>query len=267
MVVYYYLPESAGVEIAFLDSAGEVIQAFSSDTPDSPDGPVAPAACGLNRFAWDMLYPAATQVPGDLATAGKPTAPHAPPGRYTVRLSINGTELSQEFEIAKDPRIAATHADLQERFELHTRIRDRLSEVNSAIIELQSVRQQVAGWANRAEAVDGSEGSDEIARVSSRIIDDLDSAEKRLMKVGFRGALDRPNMRPTINTRLAELCEVVAVADFAPPRRAYDVFEVLSREAGEELTTLRATIDSGVAELDGLIKENGVPSVATGGKT
>ena len=267
VVVYYYLPESAGVEIAILDSAGEVIQAFSSDTPDSPDGPVAPAASGLNRFAWDMLYPAATQVPGDLATAGKPTAPHAPPGRYTVRLSINGTELSQEFEIAKDPRIAATHADLQERFELHTRIRDRLSEVNSAIIELQSVRRQVAGWANRAEAVDGSEASDEIARVSSRIIDDLDSAEKRLMKVGFRGALDRPNMRPTINTRLAELCEVVAVAEFAPPRQAYDVFEVLSRDAGEELTTLRATIDAGVAELDRLIKEHGVPNVATGGKT
>ena len=52
------------------------------------------------------------------------------------------------------------------------------------------------------------------------------------MKVGFRGALDRPNIPPTINTKLAELCEVVAVADFAPPRQAYDVFEVLSRRAG-----------------------------------
>ena len=209
-----------------------------------------------------MLYPAATQVPGDLATAGKPTAPHAPPGRYAVRLSVDGTDLTQDFEIARDPRVSATQSDLQEKFELHTRIRDRLSEVNEAIIELRNVRKQVAGWADRAKNAEA--GAEEIYRVSSRLIEDLDAAEKRLMKVGFRGALDRPNMRPTINTRLAELCEVVAVADFAPPRQAYDVFEVLSRRAGEELAALRTIIDTGAAELDRLIGEHGVPNFAGG---
>ena len=262
VIVYYYLPESAEVEIAFLDHAGEVIRTFSSATDDNADDPVAPSVPGLNRFAWDMLYTAATSVPGDLATAGKPTAPNAPPGRYTVRLSVNGTELSQEFEIARDPRVTATQSDLLEKFELHVRIRDRLSEVNAAIIELRSVRQQATEWANRAESA--SVGSNDVARVSSRLIEDLDSAEKRLMKVGFRGALDRPNMRPAINTRLAELCEVVAVADFAPPRQAYDVFEVLSRQAGGELAALRKTIDTGVAELDRLIREHGVPNVVSG---
>ena len=233
---------------------------FSSATADDPDAPIAPASPGLNRFAWDMLYPAATPAPGDLATAGKPTAPHAMPWRYTVRLSVNGTDLSQDFEIARDPPVSATQADLQEKFELHTRIRDRLSEVDAAIIELRNVRQQATEWANRAESA--SVGSNDVARVSSRLIEDLDSAEKRLMKVGFRGALDRPNMRPTINTRLAELCEVVAVADFAPPRQAYDVFEVLSRRAREELAGLRKTIDAGVAELERVIGECGVPNVA-----
>ena len=209
-----------------------------------------------------MLYPGPMSVPGDLATAGKPTSPHAPPGRYAVRLTVNGTELTQEFEIAKDPRVTATQADLQEKFDLHVRIRDRLSEVNAAIIELRSVRQQAAEWANRSKAT-GS-GSDAIAQVSGRLIDDLDCAEKRLMKVGFRGALDRPNMPPTINTRLAELCEVVAVADFAPPRQAYDVFEALSHQAGDELATLRKSIDTGRAEINRLIREHSVPMIGTG---
>ena len=57
---------------------------------------------------------------------------------------------------------------------------------------------------------------------------------------------------------------MVAVADFAPPRQAYDVFEVLSRRAGEELASLRVTIDTGVAELGRLIRENGVPMIGTG---
>ena len=266
VVVYYCLPEPADVEIAFLDHAGEVIRTFSSAGSDGSNdhaaGPAVTARPGLNRFEWDMLYPAALSVPGDLATAGKPTSPHAPPGQYAVRLSVNGTELTQQFEIAKDPRVAATQADLQEKFDLHALIRDRLSEVNAAIIELRSVRQQVAEWGSRSKTA-GS-GAAEIVRVSGRLIDDLDSAERRLMKVGFRGALDRPNIPPTINTRLAELCEVVAVADFAPPRQAYDVFEVLSRRAGEELASLRATIDKGVAEMDRLIRESGVPVIATG---
>ena len=266
VVVFYLLPEPADAEIAFLDHAGEVVRTFSSAPADGSNdhaaGPAVTAKPGLNRFVWDMLYPSALSVPGDLATAGKPTAPHATPGRYTVRLTVNGTELTQEFEIAKDPRVAATQADLQEKFDLHARIRDRLSEVNAAIIELRSVRQQAAEWASRSAAV-GS-GTDEIARISGRLIDDLDSAERRLMKVGFRGALDRPNIPPTINTSLAELCEVVAVADFEPPRQAYDVFEVLSRRAGGELASLRTTIDTGVAEMDRLIREHGVPTIVTG---
>ena len=210
-----------------------------------------------------MLYPAATQVPGDLATAGKPTAPHAPPGRYAVRLSVNDAELSQEFEIARDPRVSATQADLQEKFELHTRIRDRLSEVNDRH-HRTAQREAAGGRVGGPGKVRLCTGSDDVARVSSRLIE----GPRQRRKTADEGRLprrSRPSQHaPTINTRLAELCEVVAVADFAPPRQAYDVFEVLSRRAGEELAALRTTIDAGVAELDRLIREHGVPNFAGG---
>ena len=75
VVVFYLLPGPADAEIAFLDHAGEVIRTFSSSDADGANdhaaGPAVTARPGLNRFEWDMLYPAALSVPGDLATAGK----------------------------------------------------------------------------------------------------------------------------------------------------------------------------------------------------
>ena len=58
--------------------AGEVIRTFSSAGSDGSNdhaaGPAVTVKPGLNRFVWDMLYPGVLSVPGDLATAGKPTS-------------------------------------------------------------------------------------------------------------------------------------------------------------------------------------------------
>src|SRR2546426_5922916 len=71
--------------------------------------------------------------------------PRALPGRYRVRLEADGTKLEQELVIEKDPRVAVTDAELAEQFDLHMRIRDKLSEVHQAINDIREARERGHG--------------------------------------------------------------------------------------------------------------------------
>ena len=145
VVIEYFLrqPPAGETTLTILDSHGKVIQRFSSQ---SRDGRRMPVAAGMNRFLWDMRYPsnrAASEAGAAPFEAARPVAPVAPPGRYTARLETGGQGYQQAFDIRKDPRVAATDADLQTQFEFMMAIRDRMSEVSEALTRVRGARRQV----------------------------------------------------------------------------------------------------------------------------
>jgi len=79
---------------------------------------------GLHRFSWDLRYQAIGEArrAGEVEATGAvphrsehtPTAPWAPPGRYTVRLTINGKSYTQPLMLRLDPRVKTPAAGLQQ---------------------------------------------------------------------------------------------------------------------------------------------------------
>ena len=79
---------------------------------------------GLHRFSWDLRYQAIGEArrAGEVEATGAvphrsehtPTAPWAPPGRYTVRLTINGKSYAQPLMLRLDPRVKTPAAGLQQ---------------------------------------------------------------------------------------------------------------------------------------------------------
>jgi hypothetical protein len=72
-----------------------VIQRFSSQANDNR---WMPAEAGVNRFAWDLRYPNARQLPRNPLLTGpedsaRPQPPVAPPGRYRARRAVGTQEL------------------------------------------------------------------------------------------------------------------------------------------------------------------------------
>ena len=128
-----YLLEHAAatpVVIEILDRAGRVLRSWSSAIPahtvnpatvDIPaywltTPPIPAASAGAHRFIWDF-------------TVGSDHGPYAPPGSYTVQLSADGMTLKQPFSIVRDPRIAASDADLQAQYALATTIGQREAHI------------------------------------------------------------------------------------------------------------------------------------------
>ena len=135
MIEYYLAQEPAGdVMLTITDEGGEIIQQFSSRSEEGSSPPSTKA--GMNRFVWDMRYPGIQLPPSAGALSdfesvdhSPPAPPVAPPGRYIVRLTVDGQAHEQPFEIRKDPRVKAGAPDLRAQFELMVDIQDRVSEV------------------------------------------------------------------------------------------------------------------------------------------
>jgi hypothetical protein len=99
---------------------------------------------GLHRFVWDLHHatPEAASFSYPIAatfrnTPREPRGPWALPGRYTVRLTVDGQELTQPLEIAMDPRVRTSAADLAAQHGLAVRLADAMGRAKRALAALR----------------------------------------------------------------------------------------------------------------------------------
>ncbi|MFI5385392.1 MAG: WD40/YVTN/BNR-like repeat-containing protein [Fimbriimonadales bacterium] len=123
------------ITLEILDGKGKVVRHMTSAEPEpyaDPKPEVAPywigkrkplaAEIGLNRANWDIRYDDPVAFVHDVqdvmtANAGLTKeavpGPLALPGRYTVRLTVDGKAYEQPLEIKNDPRSPASQSDLE----------------------------------------------------------------------------------------------------------------------------------------------------------
>ena len=212
----------------------------------------------MNRFLWDMRYPDARKVPGDVTTERALTGPLAPPGEYRARLTVDGETYVESFQILRDPREEATQQDLEEQHALLLRISDKLSETQDAINRLRSVRQQVREWASRAE---GHWAAQRVSEAAQVVYEKLAAVEEELIQTRAANARDTLNFPSRLNAKLAALTSVVASANGIPTRQSYDVLEELSGRVDVELEALAKVVDGDVVTFVDLIHELEIPAI------
>jgi photosystem II stability/assembly factor-like uncharacterized protein len=274
VIVVYFLKEKPEDEIrlSFLDASGKEIRSFSSkETPAEQKNrrekkkngknkePRVSCEAGAHRFVWNMRYPDPTKVEegfmgGDNGLIG----PVVAPGTYQVRLTIGDWSQTASFEIQKDPRISATQQDLEDQLALLLRIRDTLSETHEVINLLRDIRQQVEQWEQR---VQGREEQEAIESAGKAVKDRLAAIEEELIQVKARSRQDTLNHPAKLNAKLAALTGVVASADAAPTKQAYELFEYLASQVEAEQKRLQECIDTDLAAFNRLIREASLPAI------
>jgi photosystem II stability/assembly factor-like uncharacterized protein len=164
-LIHYLLKDDARepVTLEILDGKGKLVRRYSSaEKPESVDPKslviptywlrppqVLAAAKGMHRFVWDLHYP---EPPGprDYPIAAiyrnTPSEPHGPwvlPGRYTVRLTVNGKEQEQPLVVKMDPRVKISTEDLAQQFELSQQCVNGLRQSHEAQEQVQKLREQL----------------------------------------------------------------------------------------------------------------------------
>ena len=151
-------PAKDSVKIEILDAKNIVVREIQAGKGQA----------GLNRIAWDLRYEAPRQVALRTTPPENPhiweeprfanaktrpvmhwgiqqafVGPIAAPGKYTVRLTVDGQSFTQPLEVLRPPNSHGTDADLQSSVRLQVKVRDDISTVSDMVNQVEWIRKQV----------------------------------------------------------------------------------------------------------------------------
>ena len=187
------------------DAAGALVRRYASDdkvvAPDLAHIDTAPewipvhepplATAGGHRLVWDLHYATPEGLDRDPRLGGV----WAPPGDYSVTLTVDGVSFRKPLKVVPDPRVKASPASYDEAFALARAIeadrirgRDGLAALAAAGKALPSTRADLAG---RAAALADAADPDSLMGVMLRLgdlqlaVDGADGAPSADAKAGF----------------------------------------------------------------------------------
>jgi photosystem II stability/assembly factor-like uncharacterized protein len=246
-VVYYYLKNAPKGEttIEILDSAGAVVRKYSSNRTEPLEEPRNPddkkpekqikAEAGLNRFIWDERYEGTSRVPGYYLFEYKEGAygPFALPGKYQVRLTVDGKSQTAPMEMKLDPRVKVEQADLQKQFDLGIQIRDELNRVYNAANQIEDVRTQVNGLMKRLV---GNDSTKPVLRAAGGLDQKLLATRDNLIQLKIKANEDSLAYPQRADSKLAYLGLLVSdETDSAPTEAEYQEFDKLKKQTDDYL--------------------------------
>ncbi len=178
------------VEIEILDAKGDVIRKMT-----------APGHPGINRTAWDMRYdpmrtialrtipPEDPHIWEEERFKGKESrpvthwgmtpeqpGPLAAPGRYTVRLAIDGESFKEPLEILIDPHSPSTQQGIEASLKMQLRIRDDVNKVSDMVNRIEWMRKQLT----QVEAMLGEDNREK------QLLDSAKETDKKMQDVEYQ---------------------------------------------------------------------------------
>ena len=247
------LDEKADVKLEFLESDGDVIKSYHNKAKERAEQLSAKA--GGNRFVWDMRYPGYKTFPGMVFYGSPNLGPKAVPGKYKVRLTVNGQSQEQEFEILKDPRINTTLPELQAQFDFLTKVRDKVSDANQGVVDIRKIKDDLGSLKSKIGA---EPHYNDLREAMKKFEEELNVHENNIHQTKNRSVQDPLNYGIKMNNRLAHLMVEQGGGDFAPTQQGEEVRQMLTKMVDDELGKLNATIDRNVERINTMAKEKGI---------
>ena len=231
------------VEVAKFTSEAKPVQYPPANVPRYWFGKPAslPKAEGVNRFVWDLRYPAPATLPysyygelleyseytlADHAVPGltpreQPRGPLVAPGKYVAELRYGGKTLRQNLTVVLDPRVHASQQDLVEQRDLALEI---VRGMKSSFDTYQKAAALRKALTERKKALQGN-------NVARKAAEDL---EKKIETLET-GSKTAPGFGP-VNRDLGRLIFSVENADMRPPEAVRAAVEQSCQVLDKNLT-------------------------------
>jgi photosystem II stability/assembly factor-like uncharacterized protein len=264
--IYYHLKEKpeGELKIDILDGQGRPVRTLSSvprvpdyssehEDPEDLKKSALPVDPGVQRAVWDLAYEGARKIRGGKIDTGDPSrGPLAVPGKYTVRLTVDGRSLTTPVTVLPDPRGSAPQADLEAQLAFGLRVRDAISRLTGLVNQLRSVREQLQARTKSLAA--DKPGNDMAAFVTSiqSVIKKSIALEERFHNPTAEVVYDILAMRggAKLYSRLSPLQMWVIEGEGAPTSGMLQVLEAQEEELAQLERETQAWLSTEVAALN-----------------
>jgi photosystem II stability/assembly factor-like uncharacterized protein len=214
---------------------------------------------GLNRFVWDLNWPASKGFKGMILWAGREgIAPLAVPGRYQARLTAGDQVLTQSFEVKTDPRSSATQEDMVAQLEFVRASAAKLTEAHDSIRRIRDVRAQLDEVKKRYKSDDAAKP---VLEAAKEIDKKMTAVEEALYQTKNRSSQDPLNYPIRLTDKLSGVAGSASQGDYRPTAQAVAVQKELVAAIDVQLAKLKEVWDQDLKKLNDLAHEKGVAPV------
>lgn len=273
IIDYSLGPNTRGpVTIDILDASGKLVRHYASDArPEAARAEryfaedwlkpalVLAATPGLHRFVWNLRWPRPRAASYDYSIAAvfgedTPTAPQGAfvlPGHYTVVLRANGREQRQSFNVAMDPRVHVSDADLRAALAFSQSVDAALDRAWVGYAEQKAVGRQL-------DALDTQLAAQPVRKPLQNEVRSL----QQKMQGDDHARLDDKLGFADISSVLAALEADAESADTAPSSGQQQVFGNATDRLDKAQAQWQALRDGDLAHLNAELKTAGLKAVA-----
>ncbi len=261
-LISYYLKskpdEKTKVKIAILDKDGKLVRELEGKKE-----------AGVNRVNWDLRYssPAEpTEEEREAAAEGMgPRGPRVEPGEYTVKVSVNGAEVSRTVRVEEDTRITAPAPERAARHAALMRLHDLRKAAERDRKTLAGLKGSLAAamesW-KKPGAPKIPENIQKAAEALARQVEEFH--DKFVAPTRPLGDAGPPLVYtpPPFPQRVGRLFGAIEGYTAAPTPQQAGELETLSRLLGEATEKIKKLVDEDLAGLNKLMNDAGIPHIS-----
>jgi photosystem II stability/assembly factor-like uncharacterized protein len=258
---YYLKAKASGpVTLEVVDAEGRTGVRFSSTGKRKLD--IEP---GMHRVNWDLRYPVPADIQGGAAYDERsPRGILALPGKYTVKLTVDGKSYSQPLTVVNDPRSKATQAALEEEYKLATTLMDALGRDHQTVDEILQLRAQLKGLRKRLADDPKTEA---IRKAIEELDQKADAIENVLYQSHAKTNEELLNYPTELNSKIAYLEDEVDFGDGAPTEQFREMAREYLGELQQQIERWKELQKKELAVLNRQMEESHIPVVQVGAGT
>jgi photosystem II stability/assembly factor-like uncharacterized protein len=282
-IIDYYVNSAPAqdVKLAIYDSAGKVVRELSTSDdneikeppPNVPDYWLGHAekltkTAGQNRFVWDMRYAAPPVLRHEYPisalygnTPALPLGALATPGKYTVKLTVNGKTYEQPLEIAMDPRVDVSATALAQQLDLETKAIELVANSYESYKKAGVLRQTLAGDQKELEKKSATDAINALKEFDQKAARLQGSDAGGFGGGGGRGGRQAPAFA-ALNRTLGSLVNVVDGQDDAPTPAMETAYQGSCAELATAAKQWNELMKTDLANLNGELAKQGLSPLA-----